>query len=555
MKRTSSPDRIGEASIHPIPYPDSAALPSKEVVGSKAHNLMRMAGCGLKVPPGFVLGTEVCRAFLKDARGTLAAIRPLVSAEMARLEAATGRYFGDARRPLLVSVRSGAAISMPGMMETVLNIGLNAASVRGLLRSRGNPRLVQDCRRRLIEQYGEVVHGVNPKLFHEALRSCLDAVGAMAIEELGSSDLQRLADAYVSAFEGAVGSDFPDDPRAQLDGAIEAVLLSWSSDRAREYRRLNGIPDDIGTAVTVQAMVFGNAGPASGSGVGFTRNPSDGANEVFVDYLSNAQGEDVVSGRRRAAGLDELERRLPEAHRGLIAAARVLEHEFTDMQDFEFTIEDGKLHMLQSRTGKRMPLAAIQIAVDLVEEGLVTPAEALSRLDGLNIDTIEVRKLVAGEGAAPLVKGTPASTGVAVGVAVFDPARLDAHFVNGRPVVLVRQNADTADIGALAKSAALITVEGARTSHAAVVARQLGKVCVVGTDGLRIDPSGRRGTFGAVLLEEGEIVTVDGGTGQIYRGELRLVAQRPTALIEKVESWQSDAHPRPKPIARKKRVH
>jgi pyruvate,orthophosphate dikinase len=352
--------------------------------------------------------------------------------------------------------------------------------------------------------------------------------------------MAAIADAFEEIFAAETGEPFPTDPFVQLREAVEAVLCSWSSERADRYRRLNAIPDDLGTAVTVQAMAFGNRGPDSGAGVGFTRNPADGRNELYVDYLPNAQGEDVVAGRRKALGLDELERRAPEAFRALVGARHTLETEFRDMEDFEFTVEDGRLQLLQARSGKRTPLAALRIACDLADEQLISRDEALARLDGLDLDTVEDLRLCVPPGAVPVARGTSAGTGVAVGALVFDPGRVEAVAATGRPVVLVRQTAETADIASLAEAAALVAVEGARTSHAAVVARQLGKVCVVACDGLAIDPSGRSARFGSEMLAEGDVVSVDGVSGEIYKGGFDVARERPEALLQRLAAWRAD---------------
>ena len=478
-----------EHAIFRIPFEGTMSeVPAKDAVGSKAHNLMRMAACNLPVPPGFVLSTDLCRRYLAEGKGALDGLETALERQLEWLGTMTGRRFGDPRKPLLVSVRSGAAVSMPGMMETVLNIGLNETALSGIVRMTGNPRLAQDCRRRLIQQFGEVVHSIPAAKFDVKVAEALGAVGAATIDELATSDIRNLSTAFAELFESEAGAAFPGDVFDQLRAAVEAVLVSWSSERARSYRKLNSIPDDLGTAVIVQAMVFGNIGPTSGAGVGFTRNPATGCNEFYVDFLANAQGEDVVAGRQRAAGLEELERRAPSAYRELVAAKEVLEREFRDMQDFEFAVEEGRLLLLQARSGKRTSLAALRIAHDLVAEGVLSPAEAMSTLEGINIDEIEEIGFELPGGLAPLATGTSAGLGVAVGKAVFDPYRVAEASKGKQGVILIRPTAETAEVAALSAASGLITILGARTSHAAVVARQLGKPCIVACSGLSIDP-------------------------------------------------------------------
>ena len=529
-----------ERYIYRIPFEGpTAEIPSKEIVGSKAHNLMRMAVCGLPVPSGFVIGTQICRDYLRRGPEALVGLPDALKGELDRLGARIGRQLGDARRPLLVSVRSGAAISMPGMMETVLNIGLNATTRQGLIRMTGNPRLAADCHLRFAQQFGEVVCHVPIATFIDCQRQFLKTLEMESFDDLDTAELKQLGRLLEDALAAKWGRRLPSDPLQQTTAAVEAVLRSWSSERATVYRKLNGIPRDLGTAVTIQAMVFGNLGPTSGAGVGFTRNPATGANELYVDYLANAQGEDVVAGRRKALGLDELQHRAPTAYRELIDARGKLEHEFADMQDFEFTIEEGRLLMLQTRSGKRTPIAALRIAHDLVQEKLITPDVALERLRDIEIDAIEHVCFRNDGRQLPFLQGMSAGTGVAVGAAVFDPERATALQRSGTPAVLVRESAETGDIEALANAVALVTAQGARTSHAAVVARQLGKPCVVGCRGLVIDPSGRSAAIGDSKITEGEMLSVDGDGGIIYRGALEVIRSRPTELIEKIHSWHS----------------
>jgi len=516
----------------------SADLPSRDVVGSKALNLMIMSRAGLPVPPGFVLSTDLCRAYMREGRGCLAGIEQVLATELEALERQTGRRFGDAKRPLLVSVRSGAAISMPGMMETVLNVGLTQATLPGLVRLSGNPRLALDCYRRLIEQYAEVVYGADPHIFEEIVDQQIAAGGLSDRHELDTEQLGAIITEHRSACAEILGRVVPESPLDQLMATIEAVLKSWTSERAQSYRALNKIPDDAGTATLIQAMVFGNAGPTSGSGVGFTRNPSDGADVLYIDYLPSAQGEDVVAGRRNALGPDELKRRAPQAYSDLVASTQVLEQTFADMQDFEFTIEDGRLYMLQARSGKRTPLAALRIAHDLVAAGVISADTAMERLSALQLDGIEAQELTVPQGVQPLARAIPASAGVVVGVAVIDPARVSEIKKSGARVILLRENAETQDIAAVAEADALVTMKGARTSHAAVVARQLGKVCLVACGALKIEGSGRAAELGGVTIAEGDTLSVDGSTGLVYAGQLKVKRTKPKVLLEEIESWR-----------------
>jgi pyruvate, orthophosphate dikinase len=530
------PSERRSTQVHRIPA--GAELPPPDVVGTKARNLMIMAQHALPVPPGFVLATELCRAYLVEGRKALATLESVLSAELARLAEMTGRRFGDAKRPLLVSVRSGAAVSMPGMMETVLNVGLTDTAMRGLIRLTGNPRLAFDCRRRLIAQYAEVVHGAPARPFEDIVTARLAADRLCSPHELDTEALQAIVEDSLAQFESTTGQAFPEEPIVQLVATVEAVLKSWSSERAKAYRRLNGIDDKAGTATLVQCMVFGNSGPLSGSGVGFTRNPADGSNAVYIDYLPSAQGEDVVAGRRNVLGADALEVRAPSVFAELMAGKTVLERTFRDAQDFEFTVEDGRLYLLQCRSAKRTPLAALRIASDLVAEKLIEPKEALTRLEGLDIDAIEVQGIDTSAAPPPIAKAVPASVGVVAGLAVLDPARLDTYAKRGKPLVLLREFAETVDVEAVAKAAGLVTAKGARTSHAAVVARQLGKVCLVGCAGLEIAADGRSARLEGDVIAEGDALTIDGATGAIYRGELAVVHRKPDALVKELRRWR-----------------
>ncbi len=503
---------------------------SAKSMGFKAWNLLRMSELALPVPPAFVIGTRHCA---DPVARTGVSSGELWREGLDALERFTGLTLGDARRPLLLSVRSGAPVSMPGMMDTLLNIGLCDATVGGLMRQTGNPRLVWDAYRRLVAAYGEVVAGLPATAFDEATSALFRGHDD---RELDFADLRLLTQRFLEVYAQGAGRPFPQDPAAQLGGAIEAVFASWLAPKAREYRRLNHIADTIGTAVTVQCMVFGNAGGQSGAGVGFTRNPANGEPALWVDFLFNAQGEDVVSGRRSAHGHVELSTVLPEVWHELSEAAQQLEHAFGDMQDFEFTVQDGRLFMLQTRSGKRTPRAAARIALDLLDEGLIGPGLALERTAGMDRESLAQPCVVASEGAAlrPLGRAATASSGVAVGEVALDEARAVARRAAGVPVVLVRRDAETGDIAAIESAAGLLTQRGARTSHAAVVARQLGKVCLVGCTELQVDEVARELRIGNTTLREGDVITLDGNEGVLYAGAARVETSYPEELLARL---------------------
>jgi pyruvate,orthophosphate dikinase len=494
---------------------------SVQSVGFKAWNLLRMAALGLPVPPAFVLGTHYCC----DAQARAAATtRAVWGPALQELERTTGQRFGDTRRPLLLSVRSGAPVSMPGMMGTLLNIGLCDATLSGMLRQTGNPRLVWDTYRRLVATYGELIAGVPAAVFEA---ECTALARTRDEHDLDFAELRELTHRCLAAYEHAAGAPFPQDPQVQLSGAIAAVLASWQSPKACAYRRQCDISDAIGTAVTVQAMVFGNAGGRSGAGVGFTRDPVSGERSLWVDFLFNAQGEDVVSGRRSARGHEALVRAMPAVWEALQAATAQLEQAFGDMQDFEFTVQDARLYMLQTRSGKRTPQAAARIALDLLDEGVITAELARERTMALQPTALVRVRLAATDDhpLTPLAHAASASNGVAVGEIAFDEARARSRHAAGASVVLIRRDAETDDIAALEVATGLLTQRGARTSHAAVVARQLGKVCLVGCTALCLDEAQRTLQIGDVVLHEGDEVTLDGNDGAIYRGTAHTVVE------------------------------
>jgi pyruvate,orthophosphate dikinase len=512
---------------------------SAEVIGSKAYGLQRLARLGIPVPPAFVLGTALCRAYYAGGGKLPGNLRELLAQGLARLEEATGRGFGQARRPLLVSVRSGAPVSMPGMMDTILNIGLCEQSLRGLLRATGNPRLVQDCHRRLIRDFAKVVRGADANAFDRLVERRCASEGVASARDLGSVALHGIAAESLELAHALTGQPMPEDPMDQLLAAVEAVFRSWNSPKAEAYRRLNGIDSDLGTAVTVQAMVFGNGGSRSGAGVGFTRDPATGEAALYLDFLFNAQGEDVVSGRQVASDTGRLPRQLPAVAADIARIAKSLEGEFHEVQDFEFTVEEGRLYLLQTRSAKLAPWAALKIAVAMVREGLISPSEALRRLDGLALDRLERLTFRDLAGTPPIARAVPAGTGAAIGAVAFHPDQVAALVSEGRPAILVREDIATDDIAGIAASEGILTARGGRTSHAAVVARQLGKVCLVGCTSLRIESDGRSCVIGASRFQEGDDLTLDGDGGRVFAGRVPVVRERPEAELAEVAGWRA----------------
>ncbi len=509
-------------------------------VGVKAFNLMMMSEAGLSIPPAFVLGTRACQE-VQTAGGRLDdTLVEDVLEGIGEVERRTGRRFGAGRRPLLVSVRSGAAVSMPGMLETVLNVGLSDTTLPGLLRATGNPTFVWDSYRRLIQAYAEVVEGCPAAPFAQVLADVMAQHGAPTADELDVAGLKEVVQGELAVFRSVVGRPFPQEPEEQLLGTVAAVFRSWNSPRAVNYRQLQGVTDLIGTGVTVQAMVFGNTGVASGAGVAFSRDPSTGENRLFVDFILNAQGEDVVAGRHRADESDQSIAAVPGLAHALQGARRKLEAMFGDAQDFEFTVQEGRLWILQTRTAKRTPWADLRICCDLVDEGIIDVPTALERLAPYALDAICRRRLADDHGVKVLGRGTGASDGVVGGRLVLTLEAARSFSGAGDPVVLVRDEASTADIGSLAICRGFVTATGARTSHAVVVARQLGLACVVGCGGLSVDTAHGRIQLGDTPLREGDWITVDGANGLVYGGELEVVEERPDDLIRRVEEWRAE---------------
>ena len=508
---------------------------SAELVGGKAANLARVAALGLPVPPAFVLPISLCAATLRGDDAAALDLADALTEGIAFLEEATGKRFADRRRPLLVSVRSGAAQSMPGMLDTVLNVGCTSAAVRGLVRVSGRPRFASDCRRRFLESYGSVVFGIDPAAFARKRSELIASEHAGSEYAFDCEALERLAAAYEQVIADH-GHALSEDPIDQLKVAARAVFRSWTSERARTYRKLQHLEHLQGTAVTVQAMVFGNAESSSAAGVAFSRDPSTGSAKPIVEVLFDSQGEDVVSGTHNPDTEQAIVRSLPQVAAQLSEALNRLEQDFGDIQDVEFTIENGKLWILQTRAAKRTPQAALRLAVDFVKEGRIAPAEALRRLNGFDLCSLVTDRLViSGE---PRGRGNGASAGIAVGRAVFDSETAARLSAGGDPVILVRPEITTADVAGFAVSAGIMTATGGRTAHAALVARQMEKPCVAGCTDLAVDVGRRCARLAGAAIEEGDWLSIDGEAGTVYFGRGEILHERPEAALAEVEAWR-----------------
>ncbi|MEV3906554.1 pyruvate, phosphate dikinase [Streptomyces canus] len=504
----------------------------KDLLGGKGANLAEMTNLGLPVPPGFTITTEACKVYL-DSGEEPAALRDEVSAHLDALEQRMGKKLGQADDPLLVSVRSGAKFSMPGMMDTVLNIGLSDKSVQGLAKQAGDDRFAWDSYRRLIQMFGKTVLGVEGDLFEEALEKAKEAKKVTVDTDLEAADLKKLVTAFKKIVKKEAGRDFPQDPREQMDLAIHAVFDSWNTDRAKLYRRQERIPGDLGTAVNVCSMVFGNLGPDSGTGVAFTRDPASGHQGVYGDYLQNAQGEDVVAGIRNTVPLAELEQIDKKSYDQLMQIMETLENHYKDLCDIEFTIERGQLWMLQTRVGKRTAGAAFRIATQLVDQGLIDEAEALQRVTGAQLAQLMFPRFDENTKVAQVGRGIAASPGAAVGKAVFDSYTAVKWSRSGEKVILVRRETNPDDLDGMIAAEGILTSRGGKTSHAAVVARGMGKTCVCGAEELEVDTKRRRMTVpGGHVVEEGDLISIDGSSGKVYLGEVPVV---PSPVVEYFE--------------------
>lgn len=511
----------------------------KSLLGGKGANLAEMTNIGLPVPPGFTITTQACTRFYEENRKLWHGLIKEIEEHLSQVEEKLGKKFSDRENPLLFSVRSGAVFSMPGMMDTILNLGLNDSAVVGLANSTGNEKFAYDSYRRFIQMFSDVAMGIPKVRFESLLEDLKESKGVEADADLEASDLKKLVEDYKRVYQEEKHEEFPQDPMDQLKLSIEAVFNSWNNPRAAIYRKLNDIPHDLGTAVNVQSMVFGNMGDTSGTGVAFTRNPANGDNKLYGEFLMNAQGEDVVAGIRTPRSIEELKLEMPEVYDEFYNITERLEEHYKDMQDIEFTIENKKLYLLQTRSGKRTTLAAINLAVDLVEEGLIEKKEALLRIEPLQLnqllhpnfdeETLKTSEVIA--------KGLPASPGAASGKVYFHAEDIVKAHANGEKCILVRQETSPEDIEGMVSAEGILTARGGMTSHAAVVARGMGKCCVAGTSEVRVDEVNRVMKYRDGVINEGDYISIDGGTGTVYLGDIKKVRPELTGNFEKFMDW------------------
>jgi len=511
----------------------------RELLGGKGANLAEMTNIGLPVPQGFTISTEACTQYYEDGREINPEIQAEINEYISKMEEITGKKFGDKENPLLVSVRSGARASMPGMMDTILNLGLNETVVEVMAEKSGNPRWAYDCYRRFIQMYSDVVMEVGKKYFEQLIDEMKEKKGVKFDVDLTAEDLKELAEQFKAEYKSKIGSDFPSDPKEQLMGAVKAVFRSWDNPRANVYRRDNDIPYSWGTAVNVQMMAFGNMGDDCGTGVAFTRDPATGANGLFGEFLTNAQGEDVVAGVRTPMHISEMENKFPEAFAQFKEVCKTLENHYRDMQDMEFTVEHGKLFMLQTRNGKRTAQAALKIACDLVDEGMRTEQEAVLMIDPRNLDTLlhpqfDAKAL---KSATPVGKGLGASPGAACGKIVFSADDAVAWKERGEKVVLVRLETSPEDITGMKAAQGILTVRGGMTSHAAVVARGMGTCCVSGCGDIKMDEENKKFELAGKVYHEGDPISIDGSTGNIYDGIIPTVDATIAGEFGRIMAW------------------
>ncbi|MCX7904111.1 MAG: pyruvate, phosphate dikinase [Caloramator sp.] len=514
----------------------------KNLLGGKGANLAEMTNIGLPVPPGFTVTTEACTRYYEDGQKIADEIVEEIFETLHKLENITGKKFGDPSNPLLVSVRSGARASMPGMMDTILNLGLNDETVEGLAKLTNNERFAYDSYRRFITMFSDVVMQIDKNKFEHILDQVKEENGAKFDTDLTAENLKEVVRRFKELYRNEKGEDFPQDPKMQLLEAVKAVFRSWNNPRAIVYRRLNDIPSDWGTAVNVQTMVFGNMGETSGTGVAFTRNPATGENKIFGEFLLNAQGEDVVAGIRTPQSIDQLKELMPEVYAEFERIAHLLEKHYKDMQDMEFTIEQGKLYFLQTRNGKRTAQAALKIAVDLVEEGLITKEEAMLKVDAKQLDQLLHPMFDQAElkAAKPIAKGLPASPGAACGKVYFTAEEAKEAAAKGEKVVLVRVETSPEDIEGMVAAEGILTARGGMTSHAAVVARGMGKCCVAGCGDIKINEEGKYFTVGDLRINEGDYISIDGSTGNVYGQKIKTVEPQITGYFETFMKWADE---------------
>ncbi|HIR20589.1 MAG TPA: pyruvate, phosphate dikinase, partial [Candidatus Pelethomonas intestinigallinarum] len=511
----------------------------RELLGGKGANLAEMTNLGMPVPQGFTITTEACTQYYQDGRSINEEIQDQIMEYMGKLEDISGKRFGDKNNPLLVSVRSGARASMPGMMDTILNLGLNDVVVEAFAKKTKNPRFAWDSYRRFIQMYSDVVMEVGKKYFEELIDEMKKERGVTLDTELTANDLKKLAEQFKAEYKNKIGEDFPQDPREQLMGAVRAVFRSWDNPRAIYYRRMNDIPSSWGTAVNVQMMVFGNTGDTSGTGVAFTRNPATGEKKLFGEFLMNAQGEDVVAGVRTPQTIDQLAEVMPEAYEQFVDIAQKLEYHYRDMQDMEFTIEDKKLYMLQTRNGKRTAAAALKIACDLVDEGMISEEEAVCMIDPKSLDSLLHPTFPKEEldRVAPIGHGLAASPGAAAGQVVFTADDVVEWVEKGHKVILVRLETSPEDIEGMHFARGILTVRGGMTSHAAVVARGMGTCCVSGCGDIVMDEANKQFTLGGKTYKEGDWISLDGSTGNIYGERLHTAEAQISGEFGRIMAW------------------
>ncbi|MCP8323973.1 MAG: pyruvate, phosphate dikinase [Candidatus Methylarchaceae archaeon HK02M2] len=513
---------------------------SRSLLGGKGANLAEMTRIGLPVPPGITITTEACRKYIDIGRRFPDGLENEVLEKIKYIENKVGMKFGDYFNPLLLSIRSGAPVSMPGMMDTVLNLGLNNITVLGLAKTTNNERLAYDCYRRFMEMFGNVVLNIKREKFEIILEEYKEKLGVKLDIELNDEALKEIVEEYKNLIEKETGDDFPQDPYKQLFMAISAVFDSWNTPRAKKYREINKISNDIGTAVNIQAMVFGNRGPSSGTGVAFTRNPSTGENKLYGEYLMNAQGEDVVAGIRTPKSIEEMREEAPKIYEELERTCYLLEKHYRDLQDIEFTIENGKFYMLQTRSGKRTAQAAVKIAVDMVKEGLISNEEAIIRIRPNQIEQLLHRRIDPNANIEIIAKGLPASPGAASGVVIFDVNEADKRGSSGEKVILVRAETTPEDIHGMVAAQGILTSRGGMTSHAAVVARGMGKPCVSGAGDVKIDLDAKKFNVGGITIKKEDVLTIDGSRGYVIRGEVPTLEPELSSELQELLNWADE---------------